>query len=148
MPNALWSLVHLLGSMKDADGRITIEGLYDDVDEPAAPELEAADRLPVDVDAFVAARGFTLGRLDAPPLAERPFYHRTMFHPTLTVRRRGGARANRRRRTAADCSLARPRTPAARSTASPGATRERGARSVVVSGPAAAAAARPARPAD
>ncbi|HQT79203.1 MAG TPA: M20/M25/M40 family metallo-hydrolase [Rhodopila sp.] len=81
VPNAIWSLVHLLGTMKRPDGTITIEGLHDAVLPPTALEREAVSRLPLDLDEVKAELG--LARLDAP--AERPFYDRTMFHPTLTI---------------------------------------------------------------
>ncbi len=81
MPNALWTLVHLLGTMKDAEGRITIDGLYDPVRPPTNAEHAAAAALPVDIPGYLDDMG--LGRLDAP--ADRPFHDRVMFHPTLTI---------------------------------------------------------------
>jgi len=81
MPNALWTLVHLLGTMKDAEGRITIDGLHDPIRLPTNAERAAADVLPVDVPGYLADMG--LGRLDEP--ADRPFHDRVMFHPTLTI---------------------------------------------------------------
>ena len=81
MPNALWTLVHLLGTMKDPEGRITIEGLHDPIRPPTNAERAAADALPVDVSGYLADMG--LGRLDEP--ADRPFHDRVMFHPTLTI---------------------------------------------------------------
>ncbi|MEM8881465.1 MAG: M20/M25/M40 family metallo-hydrolase [Pseudomonadota bacterium] len=81
MPNALWTLVHLLGTMKDADGRITIDGLHDPIRPPSNAERAAAEALPVDVPEYLAEMG--LHRLDAP--ADRPFHDRLMFHPTLTI---------------------------------------------------------------
>lgn len=81
MPNALWTLVHLLGTMKDADGRITIEGLHDPIRPPTNAERAAAEALPVDVPGYLDDMG--LHRLDAPE--DRPFHDRLMFHPTLTI---------------------------------------------------------------
>jgi len=81
MPNALWTLVHLLGTMKDADGRITIDGLHDPIRPPSNAERAAAEALPVDILGYLKDMG--LGRLDAP--ADRPFHDRVMFHPTLTI---------------------------------------------------------------
>ncbi|MEM8823372.1 MAG: M20/M25/M40 family metallo-hydrolase [Pseudomonadota bacterium] len=81
MPNALWTLVHLLGTMKDADGRITIDGLHDPIRPPSNAQQAAADALPVDIEGYLAE--MDLHRLDAP--ADRPFHDRLMFHPTLTV---------------------------------------------------------------
>jgi acetylornithine deacetylase/succinyl-diaminopimelate desuccinylase-like protein len=80
-PNPLWTLVHLLASMKDERGRITIDGFYDRVQPLSAAEREALDRLPVDVEA--AKRDLGLARLDAP--SERKFYERLTAWPTLTI---------------------------------------------------------------
>jgi acetylornithine deacetylase/succinyl-diaminopimelate desuccinylase-like protein len=80
-PNAIWTLVHLLGTMKNAQGEITIEGLHDRIIPPTNAEREAAATLPLDLAGMMADLG--LKRLDAP--AERPFYDRLMFHPTLTI---------------------------------------------------------------
>jgi acetylornithine deacetylase/succinyl-diaminopimelate desuccinylase-like protein len=80
-PNAIWTLVHLLGTMKNAAGEITIEGLHDTIIPPTNAEREAAATLPLDLAEVMADLG--LKRLDAP--AERPFYDRLMFHPTLTI---------------------------------------------------------------
>ena len=81
MPNAVWTLVHLLASMKDEAGRLTIAGLEDPVIPPTNAERAAADALPVDVEGYLRDMG--LSRLDAP--ADRPFHDRLMFHPTLTI---------------------------------------------------------------
>jgi acetylornithine deacetylase/succinyl-diaminopimelate desuccinylase-like protein len=80
-PNAIWTLVHLLATMKDAAGRITIDGLHAPIVPPTNAEREAAATLPLDLSGTMADLG--LKRLDAP--AERPFYDRLMFHPTLTI---------------------------------------------------------------
>ena len=81
MPNALWTLVHLLGTMKAPDGTITIDGLNDPIVPPTALERETAAALPLDLPGFLDSTG--MARLDAP--ANRGFYDRTMFHPTLTI---------------------------------------------------------------
>lgn len=80
-PNAIWTLVHLLASMKNSAGEITIEGLHDRIVPPTNAERHAAATLPLDQAAIMADLG--LRRLDAP--ADRPFYDRLMFHPTLTI---------------------------------------------------------------
>lgn len=80
-PNPIWTLVHLLGTMKNADGEITIAGLHDAIVPPTALEKAAAARLPLDREAL--SRDVGLDRLDAPQ--GRPYYDRLMFHPTLTI---------------------------------------------------------------
>jgi acetylornithine deacetylase/succinyl-diaminopimelate desuccinylase-like protein len=81
VPNPIWTLVHLLGTMKNEAGEITIEGFQDGVELPSPEELAAIERLPLDIEAFKHSLG--LARLDAP--AERPFYDRLCFRPTLTI---------------------------------------------------------------
>lgn len=80
-PNPLWTLVHLLSSMKNDAGEITIEGFYDDV-LPATPlEKEALAKLPLDLEKVKQDLG--LSNLDAP--TERAFYDRLSLFPTLTI---------------------------------------------------------------
>src|SRR5271165_4408258 len=45
-PNAVFGLVELLSKLKDADGRIQIPGMYDDVEAPAPAEKQSWERLP------------------------------------------------------------------------------------------------------
>jgi acetylornithine deacetylase/succinyl-diaminopimelate desuccinylase-like protein len=81
VPNPLWTLVHLLATMKNERGDITIEGFHDDIVPPTPQELEAAARLPLDLAAVKGSLG--LERLDVPP--ERDYYERLCFRPTLTI---------------------------------------------------------------
>ncbi len=81
VPNPIWTLVHLLGTMKNAAGEITIDGLHDGIEPASVEELDAIERLPLDVEAIKKSLG--LSRLDAP--VERPFYDRLCFRPTLTI---------------------------------------------------------------
>lgn len=81
MPNAIWTLVHLLATMKTPQGEITIDGLHDPIIPPTNAERAAADALPVDIAGYMEEMG--LVRLDAPQ--DRPFHDRLMFHPTLTI---------------------------------------------------------------
>jgi acetylornithine deacetylase/succinyl-diaminopimelate desuccinylase-like protein len=80
-PNPIWTLVHLLATMKNADGTITIDGFYDGVLPPSPAERAALDALPLDQARILANVGLT--RLDAP--ADRPFYDRLALWPTLTI---------------------------------------------------------------
>jgi acetylornithine deacetylase/succinyl-diaminopimelate desuccinylase-like protein len=80
-PNPLWTLVHLLASMRDEQGRITVDGFHDEVEPLGAAEWAALERLPVDLDAVKADLG--LAELDAP--AGRGFAERLAAWPTLTI---------------------------------------------------------------
>jgi acetylornithine deacetylase/succinyl-diaminopimelate desuccinylase-like protein len=81
VPNPLWTLVHLLATMKNERGEITIEGFHDGIVPPTAEEREAAAKLPLDLDEIKRSLGLT--RLDQP--AERDYYERLCFRPTLTI---------------------------------------------------------------
>lgn len=80
-PNPLWTLVHLLASMKNKRGEVTIEGFYDRVLPPTELERRALEALPVDTDALKHDLG--LKEFDAPH--ERPYFDRLALWPTFTI---------------------------------------------------------------
>jgi acetylornithine deacetylase/succinyl-diaminopimelate desuccinylase-like protein len=80
-PNPLWTLVHLLATMKNERGEITIDGFFDHVRPPTALERAALDALPVDEAAVRRAAG--LAQFDQP--LDRPYYDRLAAWPTLTI---------------------------------------------------------------
>jgi acetylornithine deacetylase/succinyl-diaminopimelate desuccinylase-like protein len=52
-PNAVFGLIELLSKAKDANGRIQIPGIYDDVARPAKAEVESWNRLPFSEQEFL-----------------------------------------------------------------------------------------------
>ncbi len=82
LPNPAWELVHLLGTMRSPDGRILIEGFYDEVRTPEPEAIEAVEKLPIDLEAYL--REFEIEAL-APMPEEVGFFERTMFWPTLNL---------------------------------------------------------------
>ncbi len=52
-PNAVFGLVELLAKLKDADGKIQIPGMYDDVEAPAPAEKQSWKSLPFDEAEFL-----------------------------------------------------------------------------------------------
>ncbi len=80
-PNPLWTLIHLLASMKNERGEITIEGFYDRVLPPTELERRALAALPVDTDAL--KRDLGLAEFDHPH--QRPYFDRLALWPTFTV---------------------------------------------------------------
>jgi acetylornithine deacetylase/succinyl-diaminopimelate desuccinylase-like protein len=81
VPNPLWTLVHLLATMKNESGEITIDGFYDNVQPLTELERQALANLPIDVDEVKQSLG--LQRLDEPQ--ERGYFERLAAWPTLTI---------------------------------------------------------------
>jgi acetylornithine deacetylase/succinyl-diaminopimelate desuccinylase-like protein len=80
-PNPIWTLVHLLASMKNERGEITIEGFYDAVLPQSPQEQAALAQMPLDVERI--KRGLALREFDQP--LERGFFERLSAWPTFTV---------------------------------------------------------------
>ncbi len=80
-PNPLWTLVHLLSTMKNERGEVTIDGFYEHVLPITEKEREALEQLPIDVDEVKHSLG--LKRLDEPK--ERGYFERLAAWPTLTI---------------------------------------------------------------
>ncbi|MCB0088165.1 MAG: M20/M25/M40 family metallo-hydrolase, partial [Caldilineaceae bacterium] len=80
-PNPIWTLVHLLATMKNAAGEITIDGFYDNVLPPTPAERQALDALPIEVESVMAK--VEMNRLDEPQ--DRPFFDRLSVWPTFTI---------------------------------------------------------------
>lgn len=55
--NPILGLAQILASMKDAQGRITVDGFYDDVIDLTAEDRAAIARVPFDESAYIAALG-------------------------------------------------------------------------------------------
>jgi acetylornithine deacetylase/succinyl-diaminopimelate desuccinylase-like protein len=80
-PNPLWTLVHLLATMKNDRGEITIDGFYDSIAPPTDLERAALAGLPADVERVKQELG--LQHFDQP--RERGFADRLSLWPTLTI---------------------------------------------------------------
>jgi acetylornithine deacetylase/succinyl-diaminopimelate desuccinylase-like protein len=80
-PNPIWTLVHLLGTMKNDRGEVTIDGFYDDVLPLTDLERAALAKLPVDTDEV--KRSLDLAEFDQP--ADRGFFERLSAWPTFTI---------------------------------------------------------------
>lgn len=74
-------LAQIIASLKDADGRVTIPGFYDNVVEPSAEERRAAAALPFDEAQYISDLGCTV------PYGEKGYStnERRTSRPTLDV---------------------------------------------------------------
>ena len=81
-PNAVFGLIELLAKMKDANGRIQIPGMYDDVEPPTLTEKRSWEHLPFD------EKDFLRDEVGSTQLTGEPGYsvmERTWARPTLEV---------------------------------------------------------------
>jgi acetylornithine deacetylase/succinyl-diaminopimelate desuccinylase-like protein len=81
VPNALHALVELLGTLRDREGRICVEGFYDDVKPLSSEERRAINAVPFDEKAYKSGIG-----VDALP-GEPGYsvYERAWARPTLDL---------------------------------------------------------------
>ncbi|MCG8352200.1 MAG: peptidase dimerization domain-containing protein, partial [Chloroflexales bacterium] len=80
-PNPIWTLVHVLATMKNDRGEITIDGFYDNVLPLNELERQALANLPIDAEAV--KRSLDIAQFDAPH--DRGYFERLSAWPTLTI---------------------------------------------------------------
>jgi len=81
-PNAVYGLIELLAKAKDADGRIQIPGIYDEVVPPGPAELESWERLPFDEAEFLKTE---VGSMELTGEPDQTVFARTWARPTFEV---------------------------------------------------------------
>jgi acetylornithine deacetylase/succinyl-diaminopimelate desuccinylase-like protein len=81
-PNAIFGLMELLSKAKNAEGVIQIPGIYNDVDEPAAAEIESWKSLPFEEREFLAKE---VGSTQLTGEPGRMVFERVWSRPTFEV---------------------------------------------------------------
>ncbi|MDE3198787.1 MAG: M20/M25/M40 family metallo-hydrolase, partial [Acidobacteriota bacterium] len=81
-PNAVFGLIELLAKAKDANGRIQIPGVYDEVEPPSAEEKESWTHLPFDEKEYLANE---VGSTALTGEKEYSVFERTWARPTFEV---------------------------------------------------------------
>ena len=81
VPNPAWILVHLLATMRDGEGHVTIPGFYDEVFVPTAAFVTAMASIPLDQQAALK----TVGLDQLPPPVDLGYFERLMTTPTLNI---------------------------------------------------------------
>lgn len=80
VPNPAWELVQLLATMKDKDGRITIDGFWDNVRKPTQQELDLIKTLPLDAKELAKQVGYKDFNMTA-----EEYYRKLTLEPTLNI---------------------------------------------------------------
>lgn len=80
VPNPVWKLIELLNTMRDDNGRVLVEGFYDNIREPSDKELELLSKLPYD-QADIAEK---IGYEDLNMQGES-YYHKLTMEPTFNI---------------------------------------------------------------
>jgi acetylornithine deacetylase/succinyl-diaminopimelate desuccinylase-like protein len=81
-PNAVFGLIELLAKTKDAEGRLMVPGIYDDVVDPAAEELASWNSLPFSEEAMLRDE---VGSSVLTGEPDRTVLERVWSRPTLEV---------------------------------------------------------------
>lgn len=78
--NPAWRLIELLNTMRDSDGKVLIEGFYDDVIPPTKAEMELMEKLPFNIKDIQSDVGdYTLS------MTKEEYYRRLCFEPTFNI---------------------------------------------------------------
>ncbi len=80
VPNPAWTLIDLLRTMRDPQGKVTIDGFYDGVTPPDAGTLELIRKLPFDKEKTRAAIGY-----DAFDMDVESYCRKLMLEPTFNI---------------------------------------------------------------
>ena len=82
VPNPAWRLIHALATLKDADDRITIDGMDALLESPTPADLAAADAMPFDEQALAGLYGIDHWQRG---LKGREVLHARLFEPTANI---------------------------------------------------------------
>ena len=81
-PNAVYGLIELLAKAKNAEGILQIPGIYNDVDEPAAAEIDSWKKLPFEEREFLTRE---VGSTHLTGESNRMVLERVWSRPTFEV---------------------------------------------------------------
>ena len=81
-PNAVFGLLELLAKAKDANGRVLIPGVYDDVEPPSKEEKESWTHLPFDEEEYLKSE---VGSTSLTGETQYSVFERTWARPTFEV---------------------------------------------------------------
>ena len=80
VPNPAWNLIDLLSTMRDENGRVLIEGFYDNIRKPSEKEKEIIRELPFNKEQVAEKIGYK--QLD---MNGEEYYHKLTMQPTFNI---------------------------------------------------------------
>ncbi len=80
VPNPAWELIDLLHTMRDKDGKVLIEGFYDNIRKPSEKEKELIRNLPFDREQVAEQIGYKDLNMDG-----ETYYHKLTMEPTFNI---------------------------------------------------------------
>ncbi|MBY7143998.1 M20/M25/M40 family metallo-hydrolase [Virgibacillus sp. NKC19-3] len=80
VPNPAWKLIDLLRTMRDENGRVLIEGFYDNIREPTENEKEIIKGLPFDREQVAEKIGYEQLNMNT-----EEYYHNLTMEPTFNI---------------------------------------------------------------
>lgn len=80
LPNPAWKLMNLLNSMRSSDGRVLIEGFYDNIRPASKREKELLKLLPYDANDIGAKIGYPFLNMTG-----ESYYHKLTMEPTFNI---------------------------------------------------------------
>ncbi|MDQ0338127.1 acetylornithine deacetylase/succinyl-diaminopimelate desuccinylase-like protein [Caldalkalibacillus uzonensis] len=80
VPNPAWKLIDLLRTMRDENGRVLIEGFYDNIRQPSEVELELIKNLPFDREQVAKQVGYKDLDMDG-----ETYYRKLTMEPTFNI---------------------------------------------------------------
>lgn len=80
VPNPAWKLIDLLRTMRDEEGRVLIEGFYDNIRKPTEQELDLLAKMPFDKKELGVQIGYPDFDMDAVD-----YYSKLTLEPTFNI---------------------------------------------------------------
>lgn len=81
VPNPNWRMIEFLSTLRDDDGRVAIDGFYDDVVPPTPAERDAIAKIPFNTEASLKYLG--IKNFDGPENVG--YWEKILFHPTCNI---------------------------------------------------------------
>ena len=80
VPNPMWKMIELLNTMRDENGKVLVEGFYDNIREPSQTDMRLLSSLPYDQKDIGEKIGFTDLNMDG-----ETYYRKLTMEPTFNI---------------------------------------------------------------